>query len=140
MWKSIVRDSVRHPNCAHYTADHWQFVGQFINHFSEGRLLPYPEQKKGYVLPDKYNRLPRAETKRSDGGMTVSPTDTIDASLPDTAVPTETEHQVALDLSGRPREEEIEVPKGVILVEWDGKDDPENPQNWCAELPRGQTD
>ena len=37
-----------------------------------------------------------------------------------------------LDLSGRPREEVVGVPKEVVLIDWDGEDDPENPLNWCV--------
>lgn len=106
----------------------WQFIGQYVNSVTKGRWLPYPEQKDGYVLPERYTRLPRTGTKCSEGGMTVSPTDTIDPSC--TNGPTETEVEVELDLSGRPREEEVEVPKEVILVTWEGEDDPENPLNW----------
>lgn len=105
-----------------------QFLGQYVNSVTKGLWLPYPEQKEGYILPKKYTRFPRVETKRSEGGMTVSPTETIEptGANPDTNV----EHEVELDLSGRPREEEIEVPKEVILVTWEGEDDPENPLNW----------
>lgn len=77
-------------------------------------------------MPDKYARFARTETKRSEttsGGVT--PTDTLD---PSTILATEVE----LDISGRPRTDEVEVPKEVILVDWDGEDDPENPLNWCV--------
>ena len=40
-----------------------------------------------------------------------------------------------LDLSGRPREKEVGVPRSVVLVDWDGEDDPENPLNWLVPVP-----
>jgi MFS transporter, DHA1 family, multidrug resistance protein len=47
--KDIVRDSV---------------VGQIINYLSNGRLLPYADQKPGYVVPEKY-RLQSAPISRT---------------------------------------------------------------------------
>lgn len=44
-----------------------------------------------------------------------------------------------LDLSGRPREKEVGVPKEVVLVDWDGDDDPENPLNWYVHSRRPYT-
>lgn len=109
-----------------------QFIGQLLNHFSDGRILPYPEQKAGYVLPEAYNRLARfEEVKRGSTstsqslGLDVTPTDTV--SSRNTEV---TRVETELDQSGRPREEEVRVPKEVILVTWEGEDDPENPLNW----------
>jgi len=47
--KDIVRDSV---------------VGQILNFLSNGRLLPYADQKSGYVVPEKY-RLQTAPISRT---------------------------------------------------------------------------
>lgn len=98
--------------------------------------MPYPEQKAGYVIPAKYARYQRSETKRSTAtGTTVTPIDTIHNSSSDGIPSSERSGEVdieftELDLSGRPREKEVDVPKEVVLVDWDGEDDPENPLNW----------
>lgn len=102
-----------------------------LNHFSAGRILPYPEQKEGYVVPARYLDLSAiGEAKRRSGDVTpsfgVTPTDTL-ASSDDQVV-----RDIELDQSGRPREEDVQVPKDVILVTWEGDDDPENPLNWLV--------
>jgi len=98
-----------------------------LNHFSAGRILPYPEQKAEYVVPERY-LLTASEKDRSDAtpSLGVTPTDTLSSGSEVIA------HQLELDQSGRPREEEVAVPKDVILVTWEGDDDPENPLNWLV--------
>jgi len=98
-----------------------------LNHFSAGRILPYPEQKVDYVVPERYI-LTSAEKKPNDAtaSLGVTPTDTLSS---DTEITT-----TELDQSGRPRVEEVIVPKDVVLVTWEGQDDPENPLNWLVTL------
>lgn len=84
-------------------------------------------------MPSKYARFGRTETKRS--GIEVSPTSTIPVQPSDSERGDAPELDVRfteleLDLSGRPREMVVGVPKDVVLVDWDGEDDPENPLNW----------
>jgi DHA1 family multidrug resistance protein-like MFS transporter len=98
-----------------------------LNHFSAGRILPYPEQKTDYVVLERYV-LPASEKGRNDGtpSLGVTPTDTLSSDIEVTTT--------ELDQSGRPREEEVKVPKDVVLVTWEGDDDPENPLNWLVTL------
>lgn len=50
-------------------------IGQLINKFSRGRLLPYPDQRSDYVVPDRY-RSQSTPVSRTDTiqGDTTSPT------------------------------------------------------------------
>jgi DHA1 family multidrug resistance protein-like MFS transporter len=98
-----------------------------LNHFSAGRILPYPEQKADYVVPERYILTP-SEKGRSDAtpSLGVTHTDTLSSDIEITTT--------ELDQSGRPREEEVKVPKDVVLVTWEGDDDPENPLNWLVTL------
>ena len=89
--------------------------------------MPYPEQKADYVVPERYILTP-SEKGRSDvtPSLGVTPTDTLSSDIEITTT--------ELDQSGRPREEEMKVPKDVVLVTWEGDDDPENPLNWLVTL------
>lgn len=71
------------------------------------------------MVPDRYIATSAVEKRKSLG---VAPTDTLSS---DTEV-----IATELDRSGRPRDEEVSVPKDVTLVTWEGEDDPENPMNW----------
>ena len=87
--------------------------------------MPYPEQKANYIVPERYILTP--SEKRSSNptpSLGVTPTDTLSSETE--IVTTES------DQSGRPREEEVIIPKDVILVTWEGEDDPENPLNWLV--------
>jgi hypothetical protein len=93
--------------------------------------LPYPEQKKDYVVPARYLQ-PDAEAKRgsvSAPSLGVTPTNT--QASGDSEIITSA---IELDESGRPREERVTLPKDIILVSWEGEDDPENPLNWLVLL------
>jgi DHA1 family multidrug resistance protein-like MFS transporter len=97
-----------------------------LNHFSGGNILPYPEQKGDYTVPERYI-LNSSEKKRgATSSLGVTPTDTLNSDSEVIA------NEVELDQSGRPRNEEVAIPKDVILVTWDGDDDPENPLNWLV--------
>jgi len=87
--------------------------------------LPYPEQKADYAVPERYILTP-SEKGRTDvpPSLGVTPTDTLSS---DTEITT-----TELDQSGRPREQEVKVPKDVVLVTWESEDDPENPLNWSV--------
>jgi hypothetical protein len=93
--------------------------------------LPYPEQKRDYIIPARYLQ-PDAEAKRDSvatPSLGVTPTNT--QASGDSGIITSA---IELDQSGRPREEQVAVPKDIILVSWEGEDDPENPLNWLVLL------
>ncbi|KAF7349203.1 MFS general substrate transporter [Mycena sanguinolenta] len=96
-------------------------IGQIVNYVSGGRLLPYPEQRPGYVLPRRFllpssNRDPRDKTKD------------ISTCPPDTAIkPESTITTLAADIESQKDDAAVPDP---CPVDWDGESDPENPQNW----------
>ncbi|KAJ6531380.1 major facilitator superfamily domain-containing protein [Mycena vulgaris] len=116
-------------------------IGQIINYISSGRLLPYPEQRPGYVVP-KHFLLPSSERKIPDAVAFDAVTlcgDSCDktkegstaSSPPDTEIKREvTASTLALDLESQHKQvDDSDIPD-PYLVGWDGDSDPENPRNW----------
>lgn len=118
-------------------------VGNILNHFSNGRILPYPDQKPGYRIPERYlARSPASGSSPSTRVPTPSPEDSekkakspaasIRVSV-DTIAP---EYQKGVDpatleagiAKAETRSSTESVPVDTFLVDWDGDDDQENPQ------------
>ncbi|KAE9386175.1 MFS general substrate transporter, partial [Gymnopus androsaceus JB14] len=107
-------------------------VGQFLNFISNGRLLPYQEQRPDFVIPAHF--LPSSTPSTPGWDASDAPTLCGDAvqkksgtSTPatvlareDTIVVDEKELSMKLD-------NETSDPN---LVSWYGDDDPDNPRNW----------
>ncbi|KAJ7128081.1 major facilitator superfamily domain-containing protein [Mycena filopes] len=108
-------------------------IGQIINYASNGRLLPYPEQRPDYVVPKRF-LLPSSQRQldatASDEATKVG-TPRI-SSPPDTEIKREsTITTLAADLESKQKQvdDDTTVPD-PYLVGWDGDSDPENPRNW----------
>ncbi|KAJ6590503.1 major facilitator superfamily domain-containing protein [Mycena vulgaris] len=116
-------------------------VGQIINYLSNGRLLPYPEQRPGYVVP-KHFLLPSSERENPDavasdavtlcGDSEKTKESSKTSSPPDTEIKREaTATTLAADLESQPKQvDDATAIPDPYLVEWDGDSDPENPRNW----------
>ena len=121
------------------------FVGQVIYFASGRRLLRYPEERPGYVLPSRYYRpnLPLSDTSTacvpSPPAASVRGEDK-ESEPPPVVIPVEAAHTLPPDESVLARE--YLHPHGDIeksahigqhsdhnLVDWDGSDDPESPLN-----------
>ncbi|KAJ6486662.1 major facilitator superfamily domain-containing protein [Mycena sanguinolenta] len=111
-------------------------IGQIVNHVSGGRLLPYPEQRPGYVVP-RHFLLPSSDRKQSDDPESDSATlcedsrdKTKDLATPDIEIKREsTITTLAADIESQKQVDDAAVPD-PYLVDWDGESDPENPRNW----------
>ncbi|KAF7364912.1 MFS general substrate transporter [Mycena venus] len=110
-------------------------IGQIVNYLSGGRLLPYPEQRPGYVVPKRF-LLPSSERKISDDDAATLCGEACDktkvlSSPPDTEMKREsTISTLAADLESRKQVDDETTVPDPYLVDWDGDTDPENPRNW----------
>lgn len=51
-------------------------VGQILHYISRGRILPYPEEKLGYVVLDRYQgKLPSVNTTATSSTLTLAVND-----------------------------------------------------------------
>jgi DHA1 family multidrug resistance protein-like MFS transporter len=116
-------------------------VGQILNYLSNGRILPYADQRPDYVVPERYlltpSRANSASAATLNGDATPAQagrqldlfptTDTIvapDAPSTDLEKGIDQEHPKK-DLNPEPWEKAT-VPS-AYLVTWDGDDDPDRP-------------
>jgi DHA1 family multidrug resistance protein-like MFS transporter len=90
-----------------------QFVGQVINAVSNGRLLPYPEEEPGFVLPPQYQQHDKGASPQP------RPRPGVMGETPVSEVPTPCHTPVTGEAEANPN-----------LVTWYGPEDPENPMNW----------
>jgi DHA1 family multidrug resistance protein-like MFS transporter len=126
--KNMVQDLIRDST-----------IGQIVNYFSKGRLLPYPEQRPGFVVAKHY-LLPSSERKNSDALASDAATlcgDSRDkskeesnfSSPPDTEIKREsTITTLAADLESQKQVDDSTAVPDPYLVDWDGDSDPENPR------------
>jgi DHA1 family multidrug resistance protein-like MFS transporter len=129
-------------------------VGQVINYFSGGRLLPYADQLPGYEIPERYllDRKTVEDVEPNPGQFLKSPPTTSSTSLPPSGPhpPSNTSTRTLAQKSpiarpltledGKPAYEddvtaaklqaELSEKSNPYLVEWDGPNDPDNPKNW----------
>lgn len=114
-----------------------QVVGQLVYHLSGRRVLKYPEERQGFIVPDRY-RLDQSDPHQNVAGALNDPTPSPRSPEGDTAavqghrmdisgssVRSAGEATTAVSSSDRVVDEDK-----VIVVDWYGDDDPENPQNW----------
>ncbi|KAF7302366.1 Benomyl methotrexate resistance protein [Mycena chlorophos] len=110
-------------------------LGQLVNFLSNGRFLPYPEQRPGYVVPKRY-LLPAKSIGLDDETVPASDAATLcgdskpkdGVTTPDTTLRREST-LVADPEKNKPTDDEVEIPDPYV-VGWDGDSDPENPRNW----------
>ena len=109
MWYTFVRDL---------------FFGRIVYHVSKHKYFNYPEEQPGYQIPDKYLGKEYEPTKH----------DLVDRN--EKAADDDTAANL-LTLDGEKVEQSDEIngdwkktPEGIIIVGWEGDDDPENPRNW----------
>ncbi|KAJ3767819.1 major facilitator superfamily domain-containing protein [Lentinula raphanica] len=110
-------------------------LGQLINYFSNGRLLPFPEERLDFVVPARYLNPSSSEA---------TPTIVDQQSKKDPTVTTEIEVPVsgddAVDENLEGGMTVVDLEKGndgsgdedAYLVTWYGEDDPANPKNWSS--------
>jgi DHA1 family multidrug resistance protein-like MFS transporter len=91
-----------------------QVVGQIVYHLSRRRIFQYPEEIEGFVVPEKYRLHTGTETDRPDRE---------DGEGEESRVSSRT--AISPDPNTGP-----EGGEKMIVVDWYGPDDPENPQNW----------
>ena len=103
-------------------------VGGFLNHISNGRILPYADQKPGYQLPKRYlstqvNSKPNEKSPASPASVRTSHDDPERGGV----IPAD----VAIAISKEARHSQgTAIDDNVVdpnLVDWDGPQDPDNP-------------
>ncbi|KAJ7484680.1 major facilitator superfamily domain-containing protein [Mycena latifolia] len=111
-------------------------IGQIINYLSSGRLLPYPEQRPGYVVP-RHFLLPSSERKDCEAvasdAVTLCGDTPKDASKISSPPDTEIKRESTLVADFESQQKQVDDATTVpdpYLVGWDGDSDPENPRNW----------
>lgn len=127
-------------------------IGGLLNTLTDGRILPYPDQRPGFVLPKRclshYTPPPPASSASSSSSSSasspLSPSPTLHVPTAEddlaTASPEDFDEKeskqlqpdVALEAGSGTVVYEKALPdtKGYTLVDWYGPDDPENPHNW----------
>ncbi|GFZ43309.1 hypothetical protein JCM24511_01029 [Saitozyma sp. JCM 24511] len=91
------------------------FVGQVINAVTNGRLLPYPEEEPGFVLPPQYRQHDKGSSPLP------RPRPGVMGETPVSEVPTPCHTPVTGEGDANPN-----------LVTWYGPENPENPMNWST--------
>jgi DHA1 family multidrug resistance protein-like MFS transporter len=121
-------------------------VGEVLNLVSGGRILPYPDQRSDFVIPERYlatssraststpiTRVPSAETLADKASIISGATATVTTG---TNIAVEKVDTVGSDATLEAGPEPVETidksinTKGFQLVDWYGDEDPENPRNW----------
>ncbi|KAJ3988013.1 major facilitator superfamily domain-containing protein [Lentinula detonsa] len=107
-------------------------IGHFINYISNGKLLPYEDQRQAFIVPAHF--LPKSltssdastlcgdakEQKNDSGAVTPSTVFT----RTNTLVVDEKLEEISMKLN---ETDDISDPN---IVRWYGDDDPDNPRNW----------
>ena len=94
------------------------FWGRLAYHLSGHKILKHNEEEADYVIPEKYLVGYGAQANEGQGSSS-------DASSVSTEKGANGEANTPVDPSSSPEEKSEQ-----IIVDWDGPDDPENPQNW----------
>ncbi|KAJ6485534.1 major facilitator superfamily domain-containing protein [Mycena sanguinolenta] len=128
-------------------------IGQVVNYLSNGRLLPYPDQRPGYVVPKRFLNASLhqnskevgsdavtlcgedSEKKRRAGSNTPARLSGVDgvtfaATTPSPAELERASTPATLTTPGDPDKQTLEdaIPD-PYLIDWE-ENDPDNPQNW----------
>ncbi|KAJ3982115.1 major facilitator superfamily domain-containing protein [Lentinula detonsa] len=129
-------------------------VGQIINYFSNGTLLPYPEERSDFIVPagflpsetptivDVYDSSDGQVQKHNSDQLSGSnngkkedlTTTTTEAVIPFSREDTLDENERTLEIARTTDTSEREKPStdDPYLVTWYGDNDPENPKNWSS--------
>ncbi|KAL8291587.1 hypothetical protein RQP46_002565 [Phenoliferia psychrophenolica] len=99
-------------------------VGQILNSLSNGRILPYPDQREDFVVPARY--LAKAITPSGTLSGSATPSDAVTLVDAEGAL----KPRSSSDLEKADLEKAVEPLVNPFLVTWDGPDDPDNPRNW----------
>lgn len=127
--------SVEQPSSqdAHLYALPWYqdtFIGFLLNRLSKGKLLPFPEERPGYVPPAQY--MPGYKTQQAQKHQHSSSASSSSArtasDLPSHPVVGEQKSESQDSLEKPPTD--MEDNSDPYLVDWLGPNDPQNPQNW----------
>lgn len=133
-------DAAFEPLFAMYDILRESMVGEYLNRFSGGRILPYPDERPDYVVPEQYLTTytppsSSAPVTRAASSATLGGKDdaypscegggcekcdalTSDSKLEARSAEPSVSEKIALDT------------KGYQLVDWYDEHDPENPRNW----------
>ncbi|KAJ6568410.1 major facilitator superfamily domain-containing protein [Mycena vulgaris] len=112
-------------------------VGQILNYLSRGRILPYADQRPGYVVPTRFLTASSERKLKEIGSDTTTLCDEEKKKASGTTTPATTELDrtstlptlTAADaLEQRLAEKTGDIPD-PYLIDWD-EDDPDNPRNW----------
>jgi MFS transporter, DHA1 family, multidrug resistance protein len=98
-------------------------VGQFLNSVSGGRILPYADQKPGFVFPDRSQAdlFSGTSTTVRDSTGTVPPQHFSKENGSNQAL-------VARDIENVQPDAKLAKKADLNLVDWYGPDDPDNPR------------
>jgi DHA1 family multidrug resistance protein-like MFS transporter len=112
--KDIIRDST---------------VGQILNYLSEGRILPYPEQQPGYIIPAKYLATPlQSPSGTLCGDLPAAPISKATTLVEAEGVLSEKKTDSALEKGDSKEEVFPTAPAYPYLVDWESDDDQDNPR------------
>jgi len=99
-------------------------LGQLLRYLTNNRVLLYPEERPGFVLPVAYQAILEGKESQLSSSQT-TPAPTIINSKDGDADP---------ETASNEKNEQLIVPQvtadGTILVDWYTVDDPANPLNW----------
>lgn len=110
-----------------------------IYHLSGRKVLKYTEERQGFVVPNRYRLDPETDLSLGPGGSsTRAPalsseggTDGVEHDL-DGSRSSDLMGDEATTTTAVNSRDEVEREGKVIVVDWYGDDDPENPQNWSV--------
>ncbi|KAJ7452706.1 major facilitator superfamily domain-containing protein [Mycena galericulata] len=102
-------------------------VGQIINYVSRGRLLPYADQRAGYVVPTRF--LTPANRNIKEIGSADATTLCEGPETKKRSATAELDQAKALTTDEAFETVPPDGTPGLFLVDWE-EDDPDNPQNW----------
>ncbi|KAJ7803202.1 major facilitator superfamily domain-containing protein [Mycena olivaceomarginata] len=113
-------------------------VGQVINYISKGRVLPYADQRPGYVVPTRFLTVDRKQKEIGSDAVTLCEEESekkrqkprLSASGTTTPSPAELERaSTPATLTEKPvAGNGVDIPD-PYLVDWE-ENDPDDPQNW----------
>lgn len=118
--------------------------GNILNFLSNHKLFPYPEEKPGFIVPDRYLISSSSSSRRRSSVVSKSNTYMLEKkNSKNNSVDERPTNEITTEVSSMPINSiDIDLEKGskideitendsdYIVVDWYGENDPENPQNW----------
>lgn len=102
-------------------------VGQILNFVSRGRILPFPDQRPGFVVPSRYLLTP-ASGQVIDGEQQPKPQSDV-STLVDAEGTIRARDSIDLEKGDSDvKEATANTPVDPFLITWDGPDDQDNPR------------